>query len=55
LTEEAYRGGDLPPYQAQIKKGSRYVTIKRFDDEHQAFIWLKEYVKEHHVRGRIKV
>jgi len=55
LTGESYRNKHLSMYQAQVKKGSRYVTIKRFDDEQESFIWLKHYCQEHKCRGRVKL
>jgi len=54
LTEESYKT-NLPPYRAQIKQGSRYKTIKRFDDELKAYNWLKPYCIKHKIRGRILI
>jgi predicted SprT family Zn-dependent metalloprotease len=46
---------NLPPFQAQVKEGSRYKTIRRFDKETEAVIFLKQYIRENGGRGRIKV
>jgi hypothetical protein len=55
LTGESYKSGNPLMYQAQIKKGSRYETIKRFNDEQEAYRWLKGYCYENRCNGRIKL
>ena len=51
-TEDSYKT-NLPPFKAQIKQGSRYKTINRFDDESRAYNWIKSYCTKHKIRGRI--
>lgn len=46
---------NLPPFQVQTKEGNRYKTIRRFDKETEALIFLKNHLKTNGGRGRILV
>lgn len=47
LTNEQEQYSNEPPYRAQAKQGSRFVTLKRFNTQEEATAFLLEYHKEH--------